>query len=85
MSSMFSDFIKFLEIPVILHKSISDENILLLSYHYNLFIIDRNDIVYVNYGNNNMSLINITAIPSTVIKELYISNDTIIYKYLEEK
>jgi len=86
---MFDGFTKILEIPVILHKEIRDENVLLLTYISSLFILDRNDIIYANTNNNNninsINNISLMNIPSTVIKEQYfISNDIIVYKYLEE-
>ena len=86
-------FTKVLEVPVVLHKNIKDEDLLLFSYSYaqtQIFIVDRNDLN--SYINNNPNLyamygqyIDFSKIQSTVIREnFYFGCETISYKYLDD-
>ena len=86
-------FTKVLEVPVVLHKNIKDEDFLLFSHSYaqtQIFIVDRNDLN--SYINNNPNLyamygqyIDFSKIPSTVIREnFYFGCETISYKYLDD-
>jgi SNF2 family DNA or RNA helicase len=83
-------FTKVLEVPVILHKNIKDEDLLLFSNSYaqtHMYIVDRNDLNH--YINNNPHVyaqyIDFSKIQSTAIREnFYFGCETISYKYLDD-
>ena len=75
---MFSQFTKVLQLPVILHKPILDENILLLTHGTCICIIDRNDI-----PGNPAYYIDVLKLPCTTVKEyFYFTTECLAFKYL---
>lgn len=79
---MFEQFTKILQLPVILHKTILDENILLITQGASIYIVDRTDI---DYNNTYTNYIDLSKIPCTVIKESFYLSEHLAFKYLNEE
>lgn len=88
-----SQFTKILQMPVVLHKKIKDDDLLFFSYssyvNMYIYIIDRNDINNDREQNQDYQFttysqhFDISKIKSTVIREnYYFGNDVISYRYL---
>jgi SNF2 family DNA or RNA helicase len=80
-------YTKILEVPIVLHKKINDEDILLFTKSYGttyVYVIDRNDLQKDPNYNMNYQYIDISKIQSTIIKEpFYFGHEMVCYKYLD--
>lgn len=80
-------YTKILEVPIVLHKKINNDDILLFTKSYGttyIYIIDRNDLQNDPNYNMNNQYVDISKIQSTIIKEpFYFGNEIICYKYLD--
>ena len=80
-------YTKILEVPIILHKKINDDDILLFTKSYGttyIYVIDRNDLHKDPNYNLNNQYIDTSKIQSTIIKEpFYFGYEMICYKYLD--
>lgn len=80
-------YTKILEVPIVLHKKINDDDILLFTKSYcgatYIYIIDRNDLQ--NDYNLTNEYVDMNKTPSTIIKDpCYFGYEMICYKYLDK-